>query len=320
MNKNFVNSVRATVKERYRLNTGSEKETYHLVLSLEGSDIAYSVGDCLGIYPENEPSEVVTVLARWNAHGSEMIEDRQGTLYSLGLFLKQHANLAREPKEPPSTLHAYCKSLSPLLPRFYSIASSMQVVGAEAHLTVGLIDGLCTHFLCKRLSVGERVSIFHKPARHFSLPSSHDLPIIMIGPGTGVAPFRGFLQERIAQNGSPKNWLFFGERYRQTDFLYQSYWEELITQGKLRLDCAFSRDQAEKVYVQHLMLQQARDLWAWIQEGAYLYVCGDASRMAKDVDKTLHTIAEKEGSLSPDAAKAFIKALKNEGRYQRDVY
>ena len=319
-------SFSAAIKERYCLNPGSEKETYHLVLDLESSEIQYAVGDCLGIFPENEPSFVQKLIQQWNASGDETVEDRQGNCYSLATFLSRQANLARIPEfveqDPTFCLYTLCKGLSPLLPRFYSIASSMRVVGKEAHLIIGLIDGVCTDFLCKRAPLNQPLlCAFHHPARNFSLPpESLDKPIIMIGPGTGVAPFRGFMQERISAAASSKNWLFFGEKRSQTDFYYQKDWEGLVAQGKLMLDCAFSRDQAEKVYVQHRMLEKSRQLWEWLQEGAYLFVCGDASRMAKDVDKTLQMIVEKEGGLSPESSKAYIKDLKKTNRYQRDVY
>ena len=143
----------------------------------------------------------------------------------------------------------------------------------------------------------------------------------MVGPGTGVAPFRGFLQERIAKNAEGKNWLFFGERRSHTDFYYQGYWHQLAWEGKLELDCAFSRDQEERIYVQHRMIEKSKEIWRWIStEGAYLFVCGNASKMAKDVDKTLHEIVEKEGQFAPAEAKNFLKELKKAGRYQRDVY
>ena len=319
-------SFSATIKQRYCLNPGSEKEAYHLVLDLENAEIQYAVGDCLGIFPENEPSFVQKLIQKWNASGDETIEDRQGNPHPLATFLRQHANLARIPQielqNSNFCLSTLCKEIPPLLPRFYSIASSMRVVGKEAHLIIGLIDGVCTDFLCKRAPLNQPLlSVFHHPARNFCLPpESLDKPIIMVGPGTGVAPFRGFMQERISTAASPKNWLFFGERRSQMDFYYQNDWEELVAQGKLRLDCAFSRDQADKVYVQHKMVEKSRQLWEWLQEGAYLFVCGDASRMAKDVDKTLQMIVEKEGGLSPESAKAYIKDLKKACRYQRDVY
>ena len=314
----------AVIKERYCLNPGSEKETYHLVLDLAESGIEYAVGDCLGIYPQNDPSHVQTLIESLKATGEELVEDRQGASHTLHAFLTSQASLIRLPEaaEDLATPKGFCKRLAPLLPRFYSIASSMERVGREAHLTVALIDGTCSHYLCKRTPLGSPVlSIFHQPSHNFSLPAaSFDKPIVMIGPGTGIAPFRGFMQERIAKQASEKNWLFFGERRYKTDFYYQSYWEQLVAEGKLELDCAFSRDQEERVYVQHKILNKSAQIWEWIGQGAYIFVCGNASRMAKDVDKTLHAIVEKEGNYLPAEAKAFIKELKKADRYQRDVY
>lgn len=314
------NTFLATIKERYCLNPDSEKETYHFVIDLKGSGIEYKVGDCLGIYAQNDPVTVKSLLSELKATGKESIQDRKGKRHGLKDFLLNHANLNRLPKE---ALHPdmFCQRLSPMLPRFYSIASSMKVVGEEAHLTV-LISGTCSHFLCKRAEIGKpNLPVFHHPSRNFFLPpESLQKPIIMIGPGTGVAPFRGFMQERIAGQASSKNWLFFGERHQKSDFYYQNYWEGLVKAGKLNLDCAFSRDQEETIYVQHRMLDNSSRLWEWINEGAYLYVCGDAAKMAKDVELTLQQIIEKEGGISSKEAKSFLKNLKMTGRYQRDVY
>jgi sulfite reductase (NADPH) flavoprotein alpha-component len=312
----------ATIKERVCLNVGSDKETYHLIVDLEGSDIEYHVGDCLGIYPQNDPSQVQSIIHALSATGEEIVEDRKGRLYPLYNYLLGYANLSRLPQGSDWTPASYCKRLAPQLPRFYSIASAKSVVGNEAHLTVGLIDGICSHFLCKRAPIGEPVlSVFHHPSRNFSLPSdSFDKPIIMIGPGTGIAPFRGFMQERLSKNVTAKNWLFFGERHQNTDFYYQSFWEELVRAGHLELDCAFSRDQEEKVYVQHKMFDKKKKIWDWLQQGAYLFVCGNASKMAKDVEQTLVSIIESEGGQTPENAKFFLKELKKIGRYQRDVY
>lgn len=308
----------AGIKERFRLNPGSEKETYHIVLNLEGSGIEYSVGDCIGIYPQNDPLYVDQLI---NAIGEP----------SLYPFLLKKANLARIPKkllgEYPDLLTllqnqkvdplVLQEKLLPLLPRFYSIASSRSHVGAEIHLTVAL-TGICSDYLCRRapLHVPE-IPLFLQPSPHFSLSlESQEKPLIMIGPGTGVAPFRGFMQERRHS----RNWLFFGEKYEKTDFYYRSFWESLVAAGRLQLDCAFSRDQEEKIYVQHKMLARGKELWKWLEEGAYLYVCGDASEMAKDVDKALHQVVETEGNKTSSEAKAYIKNLKQLNRYQRDIY
>jgi len=239
-------------------------------------------------------------------------------------LLKKHSPLDLTPQE-------LCNHLSPLMPRFYSIASSSLAVGRELHLTVALTQytsnqslrqGVCSHFLCHLAPLNEAVvPIFLQKAEEFILSDvSFEKPIIMIGPGTGVAPFRGFMQERIKKKASKQNWLFFGERNQALDFYYEDYWKDLEQRGLLKLGLAFSRDQEEKIYVQHRMLEHSKELWSWISQGAFIYVCGDASRMAKDVDKTLLHIASTEGHLSEIEAKTFMKSLKQEKRYLRDVY
>lgn len=335
----------ATIKERYWLNPGSEKKTYHLTLDLEGSDIDYRVGDCLCICPENDPAYVDQILAYFNVSGSEEIVDRANIPHSFRDFLLKKANLVRIPKKilnqytslTQALQHqsfdpqVFCASLSPLLPRYYSIASSMDVVGKEAHLVVALTEnppdfpipfGTCSRYLCVEAPLGRPiVPLFLHRSRNFILPEESDeKPIIMIGPGTGVAPFRGFLQERLRRKANSRNWLFFGERNLATDFYYREEWNKLVEMGFLQLSYAFSRDQTDKVYVQHKMVESASTLWKWLQEGAYLFVCGDAERMAKDVDQTLISILQREGALSVPEAKTYIKVLKEAGRYQRDVY
>jgi sulfite reductase (NADPH) flavoprotein alpha-component len=220
--------------------------------------------------------------------------------------------------------------LPPLLPRFYSIASSKQVVGEEVHLTVALTHfetreirrhGVGSYFLCHSAPLGTRcVPTYLHPSNGFTLPSEEHIPIIMVGPGTGVAPFRGFMQERLVSGSKAKSWLFFGDWHKDFDFLYDDFWNHLSAIGQLKLECAFSRDQAEKVYVQHKMLENAGEIWSWLSEGAYIYVCGDAERMAKEVDQVLHHIVKEEGGYSEEAAKAFLKKLRTEKRYLRDVY
>jgi sulfite reductase (NADPH) flavoprotein alpha-component len=200
----------------------------------------------------------------------------------------------------------------------------------EVHLTVALFSfthqaeqryGVGSHFLCHLATPKKTpVPIYVQPAHHFTLPSDSDTPIIMVGPGTGIAPYRAFMQERMIQGASGKNWLFFGERNRKSDYFYEEEFEKLKSDGKLRLDLAFSRDQKEKIYVQHKMYENARDLWAWLQDGAYFYVCGDAHRMAKDVEHSLQNIVQKQGNMSEEAARAYVKALRTQKRYLADVY
>lgn len=217
--------------------------------------------------------------------------------------------------------------LMPLLPRFYSIASSMASVGEEVHLTVAELiyetnghvrRGVCTHYLCQLAPLHERiVPIYVQPSHGFTLPEDRSAPVVMIGPGTGVAPFRAFMQERQAQGAEGSNWLFFGEWHKEQQFLYEEYWQELASAGKLRLDTAFSRDQEHKIYVQHRMLEHGAELFSLLEGGAYVYVCGDAHRMAKDVDAALHHLIELHGGVD---AKEYIKKLKAAKRYLRDVY
>ena len=156
--------------------------------------------------------------------------------------------------------------------------------------------------------------------QHFSMPVSADVPMVMIGPGTGLAPFRAFIEERLVTGANGPNWLFFGEQRRASDFFYEEELSRYVSDGCLRLDVAFSRDQAEKVYVQHRMREQGRDLWAWLQNGAEVFVCGDKDRMAADVDRELHRIVEVHGGKTPEQAREYVEGLKQSKRYKRDVY
>lgn len=238
-------------------------------------------------------------------------------------ILKEHDEVSLTPQE-------FVDLLMPLLPRFYSISSSPYALPEEVHLTVAMVEydqggytrrGVCTHYLCNLCPESERaVPIYLHPHRGFTLPSDPNAPIIMVGPGTGIAPFRSFMQERIAKKTSGKNWLFFGERTAAGEFFYEEFWKEAEALGKLKLSLAFSRDQAHKVYVQHRMLEEARELFRWLEEGAYFYVCGDAHKMARDVENALLEIIRKEGALDEALAKEYLKRLRKENRYLRDVY
>ena len=213
-------------------------------------------------------------------------------------------------------------------PRLYSIASSLKAHPDEVHLTVAVVryeghgrdrKGVCSSYLVER--VGESVPCYLHPNKNFKLPANPDTPIIMVGPGTGIAPFRAFIEERRSISARGKNWLFFGDRSSSTDYLDGEEWEAYRKEGTIHeLDLAWSRDQAEKVYVQHKMAERGSELWKWLQDGAMFYVCGDASRMAKDVDQALRDIASKEGGMSEDDAASWIKALQKEKRYLKDVY
>jgi sulfite reductase (NADPH) flavoprotein alpha-component len=224
---------------------------------------------------------------------------------------------------------ALLAGLRPLQPRLYSIASSRAAVGDEAHLTVAPVryelhgterGGVASTHVADRLAMGEIVPVYVQENPHFRLPAD-DVPIIMVGPGTGVAPFRAFLQEREARAAAGRSWLFFGERNRSSDFLYQIEWQQWLKDGVLsRLDVAFSRDSAEKVYVQQRMLEQSRELYAWLEEGAHFYVCGDEKNMSRDVHETLLQVIEREGGHSREVAEDYVRRLSAEHRYQKDVY
>jgi len=236
--------------------------------------------------------------------------------------------------QPTITAQQLVDILNPIKPRLYSIASSQQAFEDEVHLTLNHISvnntygeryGLASHHLTQTLSEGETVSIFVEHNPKFKLPTT-DAPIIMVGPGTGVAPFRAFLQERAASNGSEKsstgkNWLIFGNPHFDTDFLYQVEIQKYVSSGLLnKLDLAFSRDSEQKVYVQHKLLENAAEVWQWLEQGAYFYVCGDMHKMAKDVEQALLIIIQEQGQRDEEAAKQYLKALKVNQRYQRDVY
>ena len=220
--------------------------------------------------------------------------------------------------------------LRKLPPRLYSIASSYQANSDEVHLTIAAVryesygrprKGVASVHFAERLAEGDTVPIYVDANKNFKLPADPNAPIIMIGPGTGVAPFRAFVEEREALDAGGQNWLFFGDQHFTTDFLYQIEWQRWLKDGVLtRMDVAFSRDTEHKVYVQHRMLEKSKDLYAWLQEGAYLYVCGDAERMAHDVHAALIAIVAKEGGVSSQKAGEYIKGLQKDKRYQRDVY
>ena len=215
--------------------------------------------------------------------------------------------------------------------RLYSISSSLRACPDQVHLTVATVQytshgrerkGVCSTWLAQRISEGATIPCFITPGKGFRLPDpAESTPVIMCGPGTGIAPFRAFVQERRVTGAKGKAWLFFGEQRRSSDFFYEAEWEQALKDGALhRLTTAFSRDQAQKIYVQHRMLEEGAEFWRWLEEGAIFYVCGDASRMAADVDRALHQIIEKEGGKSPEEAAAYVEAMKREKRYRRDVY
>jgi sulfite reductase (NADPH) flavoprotein alpha-component len=229
---------------------------------------------------------------------------------------------------PP--LRDFIRALGSAQPRMYSIASSPDAHPGEVHLTVGLVEyqfiehtyrGLGSNYLSEQLQLGRPAKVFVQKAHAFALPADTGAPIVMIGPGTGVAPFRAFLEERALNHAKGKNWLFFGNQRFAEDFFYREELEALVESRTLtRMSTAFSRDQADKIYVQHRMLEEGAELWRWLQSGAHVYVCGDAKRMATDVDLALQQIAQQEGGYSVEQARAYLTDLAKAGRYQRDVY
>ncbi len=215
-------------------------------------------------------------------------------------------------------------------PRMYSIASSQEAVEDEVHLLVSVVrynafgrdkEGHCSSTLADRLEVDDTVKIFVDKNTRFKLPKDSDVPIIMVGPGTGIAPFRAFMQEREVADKKGPSWLFFGDRNFTTDFLYQTEWQQYLKEGVLtKADVAFSRDQAEKQYVQHRMLENGKELYDWLEKGAHFYVCGDAQRMAKDVDSALKQIIQQQGGVTLEKAEEYVKGLQLSNRYQADIY
>ena len=229
----------------------------------------------------------------------------------------------------PWTAQELVNRLRGLTPRLYSIASSQEAVGEEIHLTVKLeVDkragterfGAASYFLC-RLDEGAAARVFVEPNRNFRLPEDDEASVIMVGPGTGIAPFRGFMQQREAAGATGENWLFFGNPHFSSDFLYQTEWQSWRKSGLLnRIDLAFSRDQAGKIYVQDRLAEHAKELFAWLEQGAHFYVCGEQTQMAKSVDKALHSVIAEHSGKGKIFAKEYVQKLRNAGRYQRDVY
>jgi sulfite reductase (NADPH) flavoprotein alpha-component len=342
----------AEITERIKLSgSRSTSETWHVELSLEGAGIAYEPGDSLGFLPSNDPVLVDAVMAASGLAGDTALHAALSDRFDITtLTRKQVEDYARltgdaslaadgsfvEGRQVIDLLEAAPHRLSaeqltsllrPLPPRYYSVASSLKAVPDEAHLLVAAVryethgrvrNGVASVDVADRRKTGERMKVFVKPNQHFRLPADPQRPIIMIGPGTGVAPFRAFMQERDAIEAKGRNWLVFGHRNYTHDFLYQLEWQDLLKRGVLtRLDVAFSRDQPEKRYVQHALWDARRELYGWVQDGATIYVCGDANAMAKDVHATLQRIIADQSGKDRMAA---LDALRREGRYLRDVY
>ncbi|MFE1597992.1 diflavin oxidoreductase [Methylobacterium sp. ID0610] len=353
--------VTAEVIEHVNLNSSrSDKETIHLALAFEDGAPAYEPGDSLELYPENDPALVDEILKAAGLAGDAalrqaLLAERDITTLSSATverFVKAtgHAEARRlidngevrawiEGRHLIDLLETYPAKLSaehltditrPLPPRAYSIASSRKEVGDEAHLTIAAVryathgrsrTGVASVHVADRIRNGAKLKVRVKPNKHFRLPSDPSTDIIMVGPGTGVAPFRAFVQERRAAEAPGRNWLFFGDRRFTHDFLYQLEWQEALEDGSLnRIDVAFSRDQPEKIYVQDRLYAQRRELVEWLENGAHFYVCGDAKAMAKDVRAALVRAYADVKALAPEAAEAAVAALEKAKRYQQDVY
>ncbi|MBR8534234.1 flavodoxin domain-containing protein [Carboxylicivirga sediminis] len=362
--------VEAELIDKVLLNgRGSNKETYHIELDIEGTGLSYQPGDALEVYAVNDDELVQQLLTRLNYSGDEPVEHK-GTTYTISELLKFHKEitvvtipvlkkLSAFVKEPDlnrlldkrdeldsflygsdllDVLSDFSLSVQPqeladtlrtLPPRAYSIASSQAEVGDEVHLTVGAVryeknerphQGVCSTFLIDQLEEGAKVAVQIKSNEGFRLPTN-ETDIILIGAGTGIAPYRAFLQEREAAEAIGKNWLFFGDQHFETDFLYQAEWLKYRQKGLLsKVDVAFSRDQQEKVYVQHRIKAQADEVYEWLQNGATIYVCGDRKTLARDVQQAFIEILQEQENISFEQAQERLLQLKKEGRYQEDVY
>ncbi|PIC82660.1 sulfite reductase [NADPH] flavoprotein alpha-component [Sporosarcina sp. P1] len=371
-----TNPFKAEVLENINLNgRGSNKETRHIEISLEGSGLTYKPGDSVGIFPTNNSDLVDKIIRLGNWNAEETVEiNSQGERRALRIALLNHLEITVVTKPLLEKLSTYSKSeelkrivnkenadelrayvdgrdvydaltdfgpveaseqqlvgiLRKLPARLYSIASSLEANPEEVHLTIGVVryeahgrdrQGVCSIQCAENLEPGDTLPIYIHKNDNFRLPANLETPIIMIGPGTGIAPFRSFIEERSETGAEGKSWLFFGDQHYVTDFYYQTEWQNYVKDGMLtRLDVAFSRDTDEKVYVQHRMKQASRELYQWIEEGAVIYVCGDEQNMAKDVHATLLEILQQEGDKSLEEAEQFITQLVQEKRYQRDVY
>jgi sulfite reductase (NADPH) flavoprotein alpha-component len=261
---------------------------------------------------------------------AELLKPESKEVLTQFLDEREYVDLLAEFPSAKLTPQEFVDHLRKLMPRLYSIASSSKVYPTEIHLTVAVVryttnhrerHGVCSTFLADRARVGETPTPVFVSNSHFGPPEDGSKDAIMVGPGTGIAPFRAFVQDRVASGATGRNWVFFGDQKSHTDFLYQEEWEKYLADGQLaHLSLAWSRDQGVKVYVQDKMRAQAAELWAWIKNGGYFFVCGDAKRMAKDVDQALHDIIAEQGGMPIEEAQAYVKQMKKDKRYQRDVY
>ena len=352
--------IEAEITEHVDLNSSrSDKETIHLALSFENGAPAYEPGDSLDLYPENDPAYVDELLKLAGLAGDDKLRndfitsrdvttlslktvetyaEKTGHHYVKALIADGQAREWIAGRQLIDLIASFPIALDaeklraltrPLAPRAYSIASSRREVGDEAHLLVSAVryenhgrarKGVASNYVAERVKKGGRVRVKLKPNKHFALPAP-DKDVIMVGPGTGVAPFRAFVQERRATEANGRSWLFFGDRTFTHDFLYQLDWQDALKDGALtRMDVAFSRDTPEKIYVQHKLWDRRAELVEWLDGGAYFYVCGDAKAMAKDVRSALVRAFADVKSLTPEAAEQAVVTLEREKRYLQDTY
>lgn len=356
---NRRNPFEASLLTKRNLNKdGSSKQTIHYEFSLEGYEGSdYTAGDVFYIIPENNVDLVDELLVLLGSDGNEYLQGQDKSLRTLlthdleirlpskkllnlvcgektlsgkELYGKDVIDVLKLYPDRNIELEEIVKSLPPLMPRAYSISSSIRKHASEVHLTVATVSyvqgtrthlGVASGYLAEYLQEGMRVKCYFTANKAFSVPEDDNAPMIMIGPGTGIAPFRAFLEEREMRRATGENWLFFGDRTAENDFLYQQELETMKQGGVLNhLDLAFSRDQEEKIYVQQRMLENADRLFEWLERGAYFFVCGDKNHMAKDVESALHQIIEKAGKMSAEQASDYVQTLKQDKRYVLDVY
>lgn len=371
-----TNPFQAEILENMTLNgRGSNKETRHLELSLEDSNLQFEPGDSLGIYPQNQPELVDQLIDKMNWNNEELVTiNKQGDRLSLREALISNFEITvltkpllqkalaftsdsrledllkpEQDEEMREYLYGrdlldlvedfspweveaseFIKILRKIPARLYSVASSSKANPDEVHLTIGAVRyhahdrdriGVCSFECAINKQIGDHLPVYVQRNDNFKLPADPETPLIMIGPGTGIAPFRSFLEEREELESEGETWLFFGDQHYVTDFLYQVEWQQWLNNGTLtRMDVAFSRDSEEKVYVQHRMLEKSQELYEWLEKGAVVYVCGDEKHMATDVHNTLAIILEEEGGMSPLEANEYLSEMQKQKRYQRDVY
>ena len=343
----------STLIHRSSLNgPGSAKTVNHIELSLAGSgeDLDYEVGDALGVWALNDMAQVDAILDSAGLSGREVVTLKSGavtlrqallrtldlvtltpgTAEAWGVSADRDVHLIDVLGEVELTAQALVDGLRALQPRLYSIASSPKQHPGEVHLTVSELHytlngrpchGLASNFLGSRLAPGGAVGVYVQRAAHFHLPADDATPLIMIGPGTGIAPFRAFLEERESRSATGRNWLFFGAQHAATDYLYREQLEAWGQSGLLaNLSLAWSRDSEHKVYVQHLIQEAGAEFFRWLEDGAAIYICGDATRMAADVEQAILAVIAEHGALDAAAASNYLDQLRAAQRYQRDVY